>query len=116
MRILVVDHSDAVRARLVERLREQGLDVVGETGDLVGAVALAARLMPDAIVTDVVFPEYRGAEVVLAVRHAAPAAHLVVVTNEKHHRAHCLACGADHFLDKSKQFDEIAAALMHYVH
>ena len=53
--------------------------VVGEASDVAGALMQAERLAPDAIVTDIMFPEWRGAEVVVAVRELVPNAQLVVV-------------------------------------
>jgi DNA-binding NarL/FixJ family response regulator len=112
VKVLVVDPSDAVRSRLVQRLRDAGLDVVGETGTIAGALALAAIAAPDAIVADVLLADRRGAAVVISVRALAPAAWVVVLTNATHYREACLTHGADVFLDKSTEFDLVAATLL----
>ncbi len=114
--MLVVDRSSAVCARLAASLSDEAFEVVGEANDVVAAVALTARLTPDAIVTDILFPDLRGTDVVRQLREIAPDAQLVVVSNAEHYRVSCLACGADAFLDKSTQLDELAAALRHRVH
>lgn len=111
MKVLVGDHFDAVRSRLVARLRECGIEVVGEADTLAGATSLAARVKPDAIVTDITFADGLGAAVVIALRASAPCALLVVLTNTLHFRQPCLASGADYFLDKSTEFDQVATTL-----
>jgi DNA-binding NarL/FixJ family response regulator len=111
--VLVVDASHAVRARLIASLREAGLEVVAEAST--GAQAISLAIMPlalDAIVVDVLLPDRRGVDIVVALRAAAPRAVIAVVTNAPEYRHYCLARGADVFLDKSREFDRIAAVLM----
>ena len=112
MRVLVVDASHAVRARLVASLREADLEVVAEAETAAQAISIA--IMPlalDAIVVDVLLPDRRGVDIVVSLRAAAPAALIVVVTNAPEYRPYCLARGADAFLDKSREFDRVAAVL-----
>jgi two-component system, NarL family, response regulator DevR len=111
VKVLVGDHSGAVRSRLVARLRESGLNVVGEADSLAAITSLAVLNNPDAIVTDVKFADGRGAKVIRAMRESAPRALLVVLSNTMHFRQACLSSGADYFLDKSTDFDEVATTL-----
>jgi two-component system response regulator DevR len=111
VKVLVGDHSTVVRTRLVARLRECGLDVVGEADSLATASILASQLQPHAIVTDVKFADGQGVVVVRTIKLSAPSALLVVLTNTVHFRQACLANGADYFLDKSTEFDEVAPTL-----
>lgn len=111
MPVLVVDRSDAVRSRLVSRLREAGLDVGGEASSLAEAFEVLTRFQPCAIVADVLLPDGRGPTIVAAFRSRAARAKIVVVTNATHYRDRCLAHGADHFLDKSAQFDDVSVVL-----
>ena len=111
MKVLVGDHSAVVRTRLVAQLRECGLDVVAEADSLESTSALAIQLQPQAIVTDVKFADGQGVVVVRLIKQSAPAALLVVLTNTVHFRQSCLANGADYFLDKSTEFDDVASTL-----
>jgi DNA-binding NarL/FixJ family response regulator len=111
VKVLVGDHSGVVRSRLVARLRESGLDVVGEADSLAAITSLAVIVQPDAIVTDVRFADGRGAAAIRAVRQSAPHALVVVLSNTVHYRVPCLTSGADYFLDKSAEFDEVAPTL-----
>jgi DNA-binding NarL/FixJ family response regulator len=111
MRVLVIDQSQLVRSRLVGRLQELGHDVVCACGALSEALSEAARSPPDAFITDLVFDDSRGVDVVVSLRACAPGALLVIVTNDLHFRRACLASGADLFLDKSTELDALGPAL-----
>jgi two-component system response regulator DesR len=112
VRVVVVDDSLAVRARLVPRLREAELVVVGEGGTAAEALALARAHDPDGVVLDVLLPDRHGLDVVPALRLALPGAVIVILSNAPEYRRHCLALGADAFLDKSREFDIVAATLV----
>jgi DNA-binding NarL/FixJ family response regulator len=112
VRILLVDDSPAVRSRLVARLGDAGLEVVGEADTGAIAITLARELRPDAIVCDVLLRDHQGLDLIPALREAAPLTRLVIFTNAPAYRRHCLALGVDAFLDKSADFDAVAAYLI----
>jgi DNA-binding NarL/FixJ family response regulator len=111
VRVVVVDRSDPVRSRLVAHLREAGIAQIADASSLAEVPSLLAAFAPDAILADIVFPDAKPIEVVFALRGLAPAARLVIVSNEVHIRSVCLAGGAHAFFDKSKQLDELVASL-----
>jgi DNA-binding NarL/FixJ family response regulator len=110
--VLVVDAAEAVRSRLVLRLREAGIVVVGDVGSADAALAIASEMMPHAVVLDVDLPDRRGLELIAALKQALPEGTVVVLTNLAPYRRACLAAGADVFLDKSRDFDLVAQTLM----
>jgi AmiR/NasT family two-component response regulator len=59
-RIVVAEDEALIRLDLVEMLREEGYDVVGEAGDGEEAVRLVAELRPDVAVLDVKMPGLDG--------------------------------------------------------
>jgi response regulator NasT len=59
-RIVVAEDEALIRLDLVEMLREEGYDVVGEAGDGARAVELAESLRPDLVVLDVKMPVLDG--------------------------------------------------------
>src|SRR5919202_5974307 len=59
-RVVVAEDEALIRLDLVEMLREEGYDVVGEAGDGEQAVALARELTPDLVVLDVKMPVMDG--------------------------------------------------------
>lgn len=108
MTVLVVDAAIAVRSRLVSRLREAGFEVM-EASSVRGAVELDCD--PLAIVVDLDLPGHPGLTVITDLKHRFPATSVVVFTNATPYRRACLAAGADGFLDKSSEFDTVAATL-----
>ena len=61
-RVLVAEDEALIRLDLVEMLREEGYQVVGEAGDGEEAVKLAGDLRPDLVILDVKMPKMDGIE------------------------------------------------------
>jgi CheY-like chemotaxis protein len=112
-RILLVEDSASVRVRLVELLTEPGVMRVTATAESeLEACQLIDRQDFDVLVVDV---ELRPGSGISVVRHART--HwvgelrpiIIVLTNFSLPmvRDRCIAVGADHFLDKMRQFDQV---------
>lgn len=73
-RVVVAEDESLIRIDIVEILRDNGFDVVGEAADGEKAVALAEELRPDIVVMDVKMPLLDGisAAEILTKRHIAP--------------------------------------------
>jgi response regulator NasT len=73
-RVVVAEDEALIRLDLVEMLREEGYDVVGEAGDGEQAVELAEKLTPDLVILDVKMPRRDGIEAasMIATRRVAP--------------------------------------------
>ena len=73
-RVIVAEDESLIRIDIVEILRDNGFDVVGEAADGEKAVALAEELRPDVVVMDVKMPLLDGisAAEILTKRHIAP--------------------------------------------
>jgi response regulator NasT len=73
-RVLVAEDEALIRLDLVEMLREEGYQVVGEAGDGEEAVRLAGELRPDLVILDVKMPKMDGIEAasVIAKKRIAP--------------------------------------------
>lgn len=111
MRVLVIDPSALVRTRLVARLTEAGLDIVGQATSSALARGYARITSPDAIVLDVELADRGGLALIGELKKIAPNALVVVLTNALPYRRYCLQLGADAFLDKSADFDALAELL-----
>jgi response regulator NasT len=59
-RILVAEDESLIRMDIVETLKDQGFDVVGEAGDGLKAIQLAKELKPDLMVMDIKMPDLDG--------------------------------------------------------
>lgn len=110
VRVLVVDDSSVVRARLVAMIREvRGVVVVDEARDAREALEVSRANPPDLVVLDIHMPGASGTAI-LPLLKALPTAPLVaVLTNDPHeaHRRECLLGGADFFFDKAKEFERV---------
>jgi AmiR/NasT family two-component response regulator len=73
-RVVVAEDESLIRMDIVEILRDNGFDVVGEAGDGETAVQLATELKPDLVVMDVKMPQLDGISAAerLAKNHIAP--------------------------------------------
>jgi len=61
-RVVVAEDESLIRLDIVETLRDNGFEVVGEAGDGETAVALATELRPDLVIMDVKMPKKDGIE------------------------------------------------------
>ena len=59
-RIVVAEDESLIRMDIVETLKDQGFDVVGEAGDGLQAIELAKELKPDLMVMDIKMPDMDG--------------------------------------------------------
>ncbi|KJF19679.1 response regulator [Rhodococcus sp. ACPA4] len=73
-RVVVAEDEALIRMDLVEMLREEGYDVVGEAGDGQVAVELAEELKPDLVIMDVKMPRRDGIDAAseIAAKRIAP--------------------------------------------
>ncbi len=114
MRVLVIDDSAPVRARLVAMLAEvSGVDGVDEASDGYEGIARARIGAPDAVVLDLQLPGLGGLDVLVKLKALRPPPLVIVLTNQSTelHRRECMARGADLYLDKSREFHRVALAL-----
>jgi DNA-binding NarL/FixJ family response regulator len=113
-RVYVVDDSDFVRERLIEMLSElEQVEIVGETGDPLEALAAIRAMVPDAVILDIRLPGRSGVEVLRDLKKEEPSPIVIILTNYPYpqYRKECTEAGADHFLNKSTEFNEIAEIL-----
>ncbi|MGH3823082.1 MAG: response regulator [Pseudonocardiaceae bacterium] len=109
--MLIVDEDARVRTGLAALLTDtDGLMVAGACGDMSQAVRLAARLVPDVVLLDLLLPEHEVGLTLL--RHLCGRGLAVVVLSARGGlRVQALHAGAAAFLEKGCQPDAIVAAL-----
>jgi NarL family two-component system response regulator LiaR len=80
--VLIADDHPVVRRGLRTFLELQDdLEVVGEASDGAEAVELAARLLPDVVLMDLVMPGLDGIDATRRIRDGSPATRVVVLTS-----------------------------------
>ena len=108
--VFLVEDSPAIRARLAATIKGiAGAQLVGEAGTVGGAIEGIRSTHPGAVILDLQLEDGSGLDVLKAVRPAAPAMHVAVLTNyaTDQHRRPCMDAGAEFFLDKSSEFPRV---------
>ena len=59
-RVVVAEDEALIRMDIVEVLRENGFDVVGEAADGEAAIELTRQLLPDLVIMDITMPKMDG--------------------------------------------------------
>ena len=109
IRVVVVDDSAVFVAALRGFLKQdQWLEIVGHAFSTVDAIATAARLQPDLVLTDVDMPGMCGLDLVRHLKGGASPPWVIVITFSPEYKSRALESGADGFVSK----DEIAGVLL----
>lgn len=114
IRILVVDDHTLFRRGLTALLaREPQFDVVGDAADAGEALRRAQELQPDLILLDNHLPGVRGVDALPALREAAPAARVLMLTvsEDEQDLGDALRAGASGYLLKTIEGDALASAI-----
>jgi NarL family two-component system response regulator LiaR len=111
--LLVDDHAmvrQGVKAFLVT---QPDLLVVGEAGSGEEVIQLAAQLIPDVILMDLIMPGMDGVEATRRVKQVSPRSQIVVLTSyhEDEHIFPALKAGALSYILKDVSAEELASAI-----
>ena len=114
LRVVIVDDSVVIRQRLVGLLEEVGgIQVVGVATDGHEGLDAILTLSPDVVILDIRMPGMSGIDVMEALRHREVSPTIVVLTNFPYpaYRKRCEELGAQHFFDKSTEFQAAVEVL-----
>lgn len=102
-----------IRNRVAEMLGASAMAIVGQAETPQASIDGILAVHPDVVVLDVQLEGGTGLQVLRAVRRAAPDIAFVVFSNNAGpaYRKRYLGEGADQFLDKSTEFDQLAGAV-----
>jgi DNA-binding NarL/FixJ family response regulator len=114
VKLFIADDSLIVRERVVTMLDElAGIEFVGQAETVAEAISEIRNRQPDVVILDIQMPDGSGIEVLQNIKQAEAAPMVIILTNYPYqkHREKCLNAGADFFLDKSIEFDQIPKLL-----
>ena len=117
IKAFIADDSLVVRERLVTMLDElAGIEIVGQAETVAEAISAIGKLRPDVVILDIHMPDGSGIDVLQTIKQDEPAPVVIVLTNYPYpaYRQKCLQAGADFFLDKSTEFDQIPKLFERY--
>jgi CheY-like chemotaxis protein len=113
VKVFLADDSPLVRGRVAAMLDEGGMKVVGQAETPESSIHGILSARPDVVVLDVQLEGGSGLQVLRAVREVAPSIGFVVFSNSAGcaYRKRYLGEGADRFLDKTTEFDQLVLAV-----
>jgi len=115
-KVLLADDHALVRSGLHQLLLTfASYDVVGEAGDGVQAIELVRSLQPDVVLLDISMPKKRGLEAIREIKQAAPACKVLILSmyDREQYVRESIKNGADGYLLKGSDTDELRMALIH---
>jgi len=117
--VFLADDSALIRDRLQSLLAGiTGVAVIGQAADGLVAVNSARELKPDVVILDISMPGKNGLDVLQELKKFEPAPCVIILTSHPNpqYREKCLELGADHFLDKSTDFDRLPGIIKQIKH
>ena len=112
LKVFIADDSHIVREHLVTLLNElAGIEIVGQAENVDQAIGAIRKIQPDVVILDIRMPGGSGIDVLQKIKQDEVAPIVIILTNYPYpaYRQKCLQMGADFFLDKSTEFDQIPA-------
>jgi DNA-binding NarL/FixJ family response regulator len=110
MKVLIVDDSKIVRDRLVDLIDSiRGVDIVAQAEDGPSAILSYGDLKPNLIILDIRMNGTNGIELLKMFKSKKSDSKVIMLTNFPYpqYKRKCFEEGADYFLDKSTEFDEV---------
>ena len=114
IRVMIVDDHSIVRAGLEQVLEQSGeFEVVGQAADGEEAVRVAAEVLPDVVVMDVMMPKKDGVEACREIMESAPETRVVMLTasTEVDAIVEAVAAGATGYLQKETGRERLLSAV-----
>ena len=114
MKLLIVDDSVLLQERLSHLITElTGIENIIYAEDVQAAIEAIRKEKPDVVVLDIQMPGGSGIDVLKKVQEKDQKPIFIVFTNYPYprFRKSCLAAGADFFLDKSFDHNELLVLL-----
>ncbi len=112
-RVIVVDDHPVFRKGLIALLRASELEVVGEAGSGLEALALVADAVPDVVLMDLSMPDLGGIDATEQIIAAHPDVRVVVITLHEDEATvtRALRAGASAYVTKQASPDQILSAI-----
>lgn len=117
MNLFIVEDSLLIQNRLMRFIEElPDIDIVGISSEISGAYEKILSTHTDAMILDIQLSDGNGLVLLKKIKTTTPDIRVVVLTNHSNeaNRMQALRAGADSFLDKSTDFEQIPALLQRW--
>lgn len=114
LRVLIADDHETFRLGIRKIIEpEKDIEIIGEAGTGIQLVALADKLQPDLILTDIKMPEQDGLAAIAIIKERHPAVHLIALSmlDEEQVIMDMIHAGIDGYLIKNAGKEEILFAI-----
>lgn len=113
VKVFLADDSVLIRERVAALLSARAMDIVGQAGSTQDSIDGILAAHPDVVVLDVQLDGGSGLQVLRAVHRVEPEIGFVVFSIHAGaaYRRHYLDAGAQRFLDKAEDIEQLAAAV-----
>jgi DNA-binding NarL/FixJ family response regulator len=113
LRVLVVDDHDVFRRGLVQLLRDEGIDIIGEASGGRSAIRLTTELRPEVVLMDLSMPGVGGLEATRLIIEAGSRAHVIIltITDDDEAVIEALMAGAVGYVRKDESLEKMVAAV-----
>ena len=104
MKLFIADDNVAFRTHLASHLlNTEGIELVGEAGDVPESIAAITKTKPDVVILDLHMPGGHGFHVVQTVKtfHPSPIVIILTVGPRSEYQTLSYLAGADYFFEKS---------------
>ena len=118
MRVFIAEDSPKVVERLTDLLEQVGeLEMIGHAADVREAAECVQRLSPDVVILDLRMTNGNGIDVLKTIKITRPETKVIIFSNfsDAQYRKRLLDTGADAFLDKSSDFNQIPGIVLKLV-
>jgi len=115
VKVFIADDSAIICGRLLSMLSEfPQIKILGFSQTAAEMLSRLDELRPDAIVLDIRMPGGSGIDALEVIKNKYPDTCVIMFTNYPYpeYRTRCLEAGANYFLDKSTEFDEVSDILL----
>jgi len=107
---MIADDTASIRKSLSALISPlENVEIVGVAEDGRKALELVRSLNPDVLTLDIRMPGLNGINVLESIRRDGCKAVVIVLTgqDEAEYRRRCLSAGADYFLHKTTEFEQV---------
>jgi len=116
--LMIIDDSPLIIARL--RVMLEGFPLSGailQAGSFAEARPLLASKSPDIVLLDINLPDINGVELLRYIKKDFPSIIVIMLSNQsgEFYRSRCKALGANYFVDKSTEFDQVLPIVASYL-
>jgi DNA-binding NarL/FixJ family response regulator len=113
-RVYIVDDSVKLRKRLYELLSDvDNVQVIGQAGNADQVLDEIRVLKPDTVLLDIRLPGKNGIQLLGEIKQLQPEITVIIMTNYDYpqYRQKSFQAGADHFFNKTREFESIIQVL-----